>query len=94
MIDVDHFNVEGIKNKIQCELNGTVPDVIVGISMGGLIAPHLAKDYPTTKLIMIASGPKLKTKIPERTSIKMYIPIHLPRVFSGSPSNIFSLSIL
>ena len=64
MIDVDHFNVEGIKNKIQCELNGTVPDVIVGISMGGLIAPHLAKDYPTTKLIMIASGPKLKTKIP------------------------------
>jgi esterase/lipase len=41
-------------------LNNKTPDVIVGISMGGLIAPVIAQDYPESKLVLIASNSKLK----------------------------------
>jgi pimeloyl-ACP methyl ester carboxylesterase len=47
--------VETRKRLIEC-LEGKCPDVIVGISIGGLILPGLAKDYPEAKLIFIASG--------------------------------------
>jgi pimeloyl-ACP methyl ester carboxylesterase len=44
-------------------LDGRTPEVIVGVSLGGLLAPHLAKLYPVSKLILIATGPKIKTNI-------------------------------
>lgn len=43
------------------KLNGKTPDVILGISMGGLLAPHIAQKYPKSKLILIATGPVLES---------------------------------
>jgi len=37
-----------------------IPDVIVGISMGGLVAPQIAQLFPKAKLILIATAPKLR----------------------------------
>lgn len=52
------------KNYIEQLLNGVKPDVIVGISLGGLLAPQIAKDYPDAKLIFIASDPKMQPEAP------------------------------
>lgn len=40
------------------------PDVIIGISIGGLLATQLAQKHPRAKLILIGSGYKLSTSIP------------------------------
>ncbi len=57
------FTQEEIKKQIEKELGGREPDVIVGVSFGGLVAPYLAKVFPKAKLILIATGPYVKTKI-------------------------------
>ncbi len=44
------------------QLGNETPEVIVGISMGGLLAPALAKEFPAAKLVFIASGPYFKPK--------------------------------
>jgi len=44
-------------------LHGIHPDVIAGISIGGLIAPSVAAHYPEAKLILICSGPYIKTDV-------------------------------
>lgn len=49
------------KKFIETKLAGRKPDVILGISMGGLLIPIIAKDYLESKLIFIASGPKIKS---------------------------------
>jgi pimeloyl-ACP methyl ester carboxylesterase len=56
------LTLDNIRKYIEKELNGRVPDVIMGISMGGLLAPQIARDYPKAKMILIATGPKLKPK--------------------------------
>jgi pimeloyl-ACP methyl ester carboxylesterase len=56
------LTLENVKKFILKELDGRSPDIIIGTSMGGLIAPHIAKDYPEAKMILIASAPKLKPK--------------------------------
>jgi pimeloyl-[acyl-carrier protein] methyl ester esterase len=38
------------------------PEVIIGWSLGGLLAPKLAEKYPKAKLILISTGPKLGPK--------------------------------
>jgi pimeloyl-ACP methyl ester carboxylesterase len=38
------------------------PDVIVGFSAGGFIAPHIASLYPESKLILVATGPRIDPK--------------------------------
>lgn len=38
-----------------------IPDVIVGISMGGLVAPQIAQLFPKAKLILIATAPKIRS---------------------------------
>jgi|GEM_PF-2188258 len=60
------------KNYIEKQLSGRKPDVIVGISLGGLLAPVFAKDYPNAKLILIATGPKLE---PQATGFKMLLDV-------------------
>lgn len=55
---------EEAKKYIESQLDGRKPDVIVGISMGGLLAPVIAKDYPEAKLIFIASGPQIESSSP------------------------------
>jgi pimeloyl-ACP methyl ester carboxylesterase len=56
------LTLENVKKFIEKELNARRPDVIIGTSMGGLIVPHIAKDYPGAKMILIATAPKLKPK--------------------------------
>ena len=58
-----HFNAtKVIKNTMEI-LGDTYPNVIIGISLGGLLAPFLAKSYPKSKLVLIGTGPYFKTKI-------------------------------
>jgi len=52
------------KNYVEKLLNGKKPDVIVGISLGGLLVPVIAKDYPDAKLIFIATDPKTQSEAP------------------------------
>lgn len=54
---------EGIMQYVKEKLEGREPDVIVGVSLGGLAAPFLAKDFPKVRLVLIATGPYIRTKI-------------------------------
>jgi len=51
---------EFLEEKIGKEISS---DVIVGVSVGGLIASQLAVHYHDAKLVMVASGPYVKTKV-------------------------------
>jgi len=55
-----NFTVNGLKSYIKSALNGKKPDVLVGVSIGGLIMPHIAIDYPDAKVVFVASGSKLE----------------------------------
>jgi pimeloyl-ACP methyl ester carboxylesterase len=56
------FDIHNVGSRIKKQLRSRKIDVIVGISMGGLILPYIAKDHPGAKLIFIASGAHLKSK--------------------------------
>lgn len=58
------FSADEVIKNVRYALKGERPDVVVGISMGGLLAPHLAKQFSESKLILIGTGPYFKTKIP------------------------------
>lgn len=51
---------EDVLVHIESELKGRKPDVIVGVSMGGLVAPAIARLFPDAKLILIGTGPYIK----------------------------------
>ena len=53
------FDWPNICRFISKQLNNRVPDVVIGISMGGLILPNIVKNWPKAKLIFLASGPNL-----------------------------------
>jgi pimeloyl-ACP methyl ester carboxylesterase len=52
-----------VKKYVERKLDGQKPDVIVGVSLGGLLAPNIAQDYPNAKLVMVATGPYIRTEI-------------------------------
>jgi len=54
---------DAVIKHIKTELNGRRPGVIVGISLGGLLAPALAKEYPDAKLVLIGTGPYIRPKV-------------------------------
>jgi pimeloyl-ACP methyl ester carboxylesterase len=54
--------VEGVAKMICTALGGKEPDVIVGFSAGGLIAPYIAKIYPDSRLILISTGPRIEPR--------------------------------
>jgi pimeloyl-ACP methyl ester carboxylesterase len=56
------ISMEGLVKTLSNTLENTKPDVIVGFSAGGLIAPHLADLYPQSRLILVATGPFLNPK--------------------------------
>jgi pimeloyl-ACP methyl ester carboxylesterase len=56
------ISMEGVIKMLSDKLENRKPDVIVGFSAGGLIAPHLASLYPKSKLILVATGPCLNPK--------------------------------
>jgi esterase/lipase len=64
---------EGVKKYVEKKLEGREPDVIVGVSLGGLIAPYIAKDYPSSELVLIATGPYLRTEIGPYNRILKFI---------------------
>lgn len=56
------WTLDTLINYIISEIDGDEPDIIIGISMGGLILPHVAIKYPDSKLIFIATGLFFKPK--------------------------------
>lgn len=54
----DNTVIRDISNSVDLYLKGEKLDLIVGISMGGLIVPVIAHRFPEAKLIFIASAPK------------------------------------
>ncbi len=54
---------EEVDKYIEGKLAGREPDVIVGVSMGGLLAPALAHDYPKSKLVLVGTGPYVRSNI-------------------------------
>lgn len=59
-----NFSIENIHNELIKRIDGRKPDLIAGISLGGIIMPYIAKDYPDAKLIFIATGSSLKAESP------------------------------
>jgi len=56
----DKFNLSSIKECLISLLDGSIPDLIIGISLGGLIVPYIAEKFPRTRLVFIATGPFFK----------------------------------
>lgn len=54
-LDLDLGNAKKIIKK---ELGKNIPDVVLGFSLGGLILPHVAADYPDAELIFVSTGTK------------------------------------
>jgi len=61
----EELNFKNVLKKVEMDLGGKNPDVIVGMSMSGLYLPKMAQKYPKAKIIVIASAarfaPKTKT---------------------------------
>lgn len=55
------FTLKNSLRHVAIHLANKVPDVIIGISMGGLLVPQLAIQYPNAKVIFISSGPNLRS---------------------------------
>jgi pimeloyl-ACP methyl ester carboxylesterase len=53
---------DNAKKYILDKLEEKSPNVIIGISMGGLLAPHIVQEFPRAKMILIATAPRLKPK--------------------------------
>lgn len=53
---------EEVKKYIDSELDGKKPDVIIGVSLGGLIAPYIGNEFPAAKLVLIGTGPYVRTE--------------------------------
>ena len=56
------FREENLISYLQKKLRGRLPEVIVGISLGGYLTFHLARVFPGTKLVFVASGIRLGAK--------------------------------
>ncbi|OGM08336.1 hypothetical protein A2159_03300 [Candidatus Woesebacteria bacterium RBG_13_34_9] len=56
------FSPANVLNEVLIKLNNNELDLIIGISLGGLILPHIARHFPNSKLIFIGTGPKLESK--------------------------------
>ena len=54
------WNLTKVYRRINKDTGSQVPDVIVGISLGGLLLPKLAKDFSDTMLVFVASAPRFK----------------------------------
>lgn len=63
MVSEEEFSVEWIKKEIKRLAKNKKPDVLVGISLGGLVLPYLVSDYPEAKLIFLATGTRFKPKL-------------------------------
>lgn len=55
----ERLNKENVMRAVKQSLGEEKPDLIVGMSMGGLIIPWLALDYPKALLVFVATGVRL-----------------------------------
>lgn len=87
------FNLGNMMYKVKESLDGKIPDAIVGISLGGLIAPYIATQYPNSKLVFVASAASLQSKskvfnlVLWMTQIKFFMLI--PKLIFNLPNDIF-----
>lgn len=56
------FQITNLKNVVKDCLNSLKPDVIIGISLGGVVLPYIATDFGNSKLIFISTGTKFRPK--------------------------------
>jgi pimeloyl-ACP methyl ester carboxylesterase len=56
------FTLPNLMHKIREMLDGEKPEAIVGISLGGLVAPYIASQFPDAKLIFVASAANMRSK--------------------------------
>lgn len=56
------FTLANIMYKVREMLKGETPDAIVGISLGGLVLPYIASQFPESKLIFVASAANMRSK--------------------------------
>ncbi len=57
------FNPIHVVEEISSHLRGRKPDVIIGISVGGIFAPYLASRFPDAKLILFNTGSHIETGV-------------------------------
>lgn len=57
------FSLEGSLKIIKRELRGSQPDLIIGLSLGGIIAPHIAKYFPRARLVLVATGARFDPEV-------------------------------
>ena len=76
------FNLENSLQIIRDSLGKNKPDVILGFSLGGLLLPHIASDFPDSTLIFISTGTRFN---PDNAFYKLGIsvlrtPIFIPAI--------------
>lgn len=58
----EEFNLDTLVSICEDALDGKEPNVITGLSLGGLVVPHIALKYPNAKLIFSDTGLYFKPK--------------------------------
>lgn len=58
------FDPRNVVGKVKELLEDQKLDFAVGISLGGLVLPHIALEYPEAKLLFMSTGPYLKADSP------------------------------
>ncbi len=53
---------EEYREEVKKLLGDHVPEVIAGLSFGGFLAPHVAKEFPRTKLVLVGAAPYFRPK--------------------------------
>lgn len=89
------FTPANLMHKIREMLNGENPHAIIGISLGGLVVPYIAAQFPDSKLVFIASAANLRSKSKifnlvftlSQNKLFMFIPKQILKL----PSNQFSM---
>ena len=59
----ESFEINKTAEWIKKQLRGQKPDLIIGLSLGGLVMPHVAVNYPKAKLVFTATGERVKPSI-------------------------------
>jgi len=59
----DSFEFTKTAAWFKSQLRGKKPELILGLSLGGLVLPHVAVNYPKAKLVFVATGEKVKPSV-------------------------------
>lgn len=56
------LNIKNTLSRIEDELAGKKPDLIIGMSMSGFLIPYIAKKYPEAGVVLIATAARFRSK--------------------------------